>query len=170
MPWFFHEKKTGSISINRKDQKIAWNLYCDLITRDGVANYNPDEENFHQTLKSWIQFQKYVRQNLKNIDPPLMIKNSLNELPKDLRSEKTELLSSIMIKLITDHLHPFLRHWYPLTKQHVKSLESKKSQEPLDILEEQKKMKNYSKMLEEIKGIQTILNNTAEALRKIASS
>lgn len=164
LPWFF-EAEWGSANIDRNDQTIAWELYCELGTRVGVVEFNPEEDIIINCIKSWYTFFNLTRKSLKNLRPPKK-PSIFSRLFTFFKKDESEILSNIIIKLLNDQFRPFLRYWYPQFEFYWEN----EAEEKINPIERQKRFPKYEEIVEEISKLQTKLKQTAEALFKIATS
>lgn len=163
LPWFF-EAEWGTTEVDETDQGIAWELYCELGTRVGVVEFNPEEDAIINCLQSWYSFFKLARESLKRLKPPK--EPSFLERILPLKEKSDEKLSGIIIRMLNDQFRPFLRHWFP----EFEFFWEHESDKTLIPIERQKAFSKYQILIQEVNELQTNLKFTSEALFTIATS
>ncbi len=140
------------IFATKYEQKIAWELYCELGTRIGVVKFVETEDLVIICYDSWYAFFQFARAKLKNLDP---------------RKKKfAKNLVTIILSLMNEQMRPFLRKWHG-SFRHFWEQEADPTQKPI---ERQQAFPQYQALLTDIKDLQAKLKQTASALFKIATA
>ena len=152
LPWLIETE--FEIKIGKNDKKIAWQLYCELVTRVGVVEFIEDEDIIVYCLDSWYSFFQFAREKLKDLKPRKKSKKAERDLPL------------IILKLLNEQLRPFLRKWHG----QFRHFWDKEADQKLYPVKRQKSFPKYNKLVEDLKKLQIKLKQTSEALLKIAKS
>ncbi|MFX1286575.1 MAG: hypothetical protein ACFFB5_23260 [Promethearchaeota archaeon] len=166
LPWFFETELEREVSVAEDDQKIAWELYCDLITRIGVVEFKEDEDILLYCLDSWHEFFRIARNALKRLKTPIGSQRKIKTAKRKITESPTYLLSDIIIRLLNEELRPFLRKWHPYVRYFMKQ----EADQTKFMIEEQKKMPKWAELIEIVKDLHVKLKNTSNALYEIAVS
>ncbi len=93
------------IKFNKKDQRIIWELYCELLPLIGVNEIKEEEDLLIDVIDSWDNFSRFAIQKIKDLGP----RNFGPSIQK--KGEIQIFLSSIILELINQHIQPFLKKW-----------------------------------------------------------
>ena len=150
LPWLMEAE--FEINVTKREQKIAWQLYCELGTRVGVVEFVETEDLIIECLNSWYEFFQFAREKLKSLEPK--------------KKKFAKNLISIVLNLLNDQMRPFLRKWHGQFR-HFWEQEADSKVNPI---ERQQTFPQYPDLLKEMKETQEKLKQTASALFKIATS
>jgi hypothetical protein len=141
----------GSIDLapDLTQQKAAWSLYIELVTRISVQPLKKDEGLLREALSSLYSLFPTTRQILKEAGPNAGITN--------------ESVGGISIAVINRGLRPFLAKWHP----RLQEWETKRDAS-ISPKEHEGKWPEEETLRSEIGKLRVELNSYAEALRKIA--
>ena len=141
----------GSIDLtpDLTQQRAAWSLYIELVTRTAVQPLKDDEGLVREALLSLYSLFPTTRQILKDAGPCAGITN--------------ESVGGIAIAVINCGLRPFLTKWHPRLIDWEAKRDEKTSSK-----EHERKWPEERVLRDEIEKLRVDLNSYAEALRKIA--
>jgi hypothetical protein len=141
----------GSIDFipDQIQQKAAWSLYIELVTRIAIQPLKEDEGLLSETLSSLYSLFPTTRQILRDAGPNAGVTN--------------ESVGGIAIAVINRGLRPFLARWH----LRLMGWETERDSNTNPV-EHEKKWPEEKIMRNEIEKLRIELNSYAEALRKIA--
>lgn len=143
----------GNWSPDETEQRAAWELYVELITRVSTANVQNNTGSLREALSSLHSLFGTTRQILKTYGPDIA------------RPKGTSILSLgyISITILNSILRPFLLKWHPL----LLDFEAKKPENisPIDYEDD---WEQYETFRRELKVIQEAILDYANLLAEAA--
>jgi len=134
---------------DQSQQKAAWSLYIELVTRIAIQPLNKDEGLIREAMSSLYSLFPTTRQILRDVGPEAGIKENT--------------VGGIAIKVLNVGLRPFLAKWHPLLQEWEAKIPDGVSQKEHE--------KNWTKEIElrnEIEKLRKELIVYSESLAKIA--
>ncbi|MEH1786501.1 MAG: hypothetical protein V7L23_13180 [Nostoc sp.] len=143
----------GSWQPDENDEKAAWELYVELITRISIVKLKPDEGLLREALSSLYSVFASTREILKKYGAS--IARSKNESPIS--------FGYLAIAVLNTVLRPVLAKWHPLLLDY----ESKKPQD-MSPVEHEKLWNRNQELRTELNQVRHILVEYAEILAEVA--
>lgn len=139
------------IEPNEAEQRAAWTLYVELMTRVAVQPLDPDTGLLREALKSLYSLFDLTRKILLDAGPEV--------------AHGPESLGPIAIEVLNEGLRPFTAKWHPRLLDHETWRPSEMSQ-----LEHERQWQHYDEMRQELEDVQKKMRKYADALAKIAGA
>lgn len=136
---------------NETQQRAAWSLYVELMTRIAVQPLDPEEGLLREALTSLYKLFDITRQILKEAGP---------EVAKGSSS-----FGPIAIRVLNEVLRPFLAKWHPLLRAH----EDKKSKE-ITLRDHERNWEHNTTMRAELSLLQKDMLVYGQVLAEIAGA
>lgn len=149
----------GEWEADESEQKAAWELYVEVVTRIAVVELTPGEGLLREALSSLHQIFNETRQILKKYGPVVAMPKGHGDLS----------LGGIAISLLNCALRPVLTKWHPQLMAYENTRDPKTSplehearwehnEELRKILSElQNTVKDYSALLAQAAGIPRLI-------------
>ncbi|MFX0132610.1 MAG: hypothetical protein ACFFDN_03070 [Candidatus Hodarchaeota archaeon] len=148
------------IKFNRKDQKIIWEIYCELLPLIGINEINEEEDLFIDVISSWDNFYNFAVQKIKELGP----KNLGPSIQK--KGDIQIFLGSMILELINQHMRPFIRKW---KEKFYHFWNRSLIQNPeIDSIKRQIAFPEYTQLFKEILNLQRTLKANSEVLYVIS--
>jgi hypothetical protein len=148
----------GEWEADENEQKAAWELYVEVITRIAVVELKPGEGLLREALSSLHQIFDETRQILRKYGPVVAKPKGHGSLS----------LGSIAVSILNSALRPVLTKWHPLLMAYENTRDAKVSPPEHEALWEhnetlrkilidlQKTVKEYSVLLAQAAGTQPL--------------
>ncbi len=136
---------------NETQQRAAWSLYVELMTRIAVQPLGPDEGLLREALTSLYRIFEVTRQILKDAGP---------EVAKGPKS-----FGPVAIRVLNEGLRPFLAKWHPLLKA-----EEDVRPESVSVRDHERAWTHQATMRAELAQLQQEMLAYARALAEIAGA
>jgi hypothetical protein len=143
----------GTWEVDEIQQKAAWEIYVELVTRISVQELKPDEGFLREALTSLYSLFATTREILKKYGPSIAIAYQ--------KSDTT--LGHISVAVLNKLLRPLLAKWHPLLSDH----ESRRGKN-VSILEHERKWECHSELREEINKVRKNMIDYANVLAEVA--
>ncbi|MFX1452674.1 MAG: hypothetical protein ACFFCM_17685 [Promethearchaeota archaeon] len=144
------------IKFNKKDQRIIWEIYCELLPLIGINEFKEEQDLFIEVIDSWDNFSKFAIQKIKELGP----RNLGPTIQK--KGEIQIFLGSIILELINQHIRPFLGKWKRKFHQFWNS--SLLQNPELDAIKRQLGYAEYNQLFKDILTLQKTLKEYSEVL------
>lgn len=135
------------------EQRAAWELYVELITRISIIDLNPEVGLLRETLSSLHSLFSTTRQVLREHGP-----NIARPKGKDALS-----LGYIAVTILNLVLRPFLSKWHPLLLDYETSRQINVSS-----LDHEQNWEHYTEFRQALKITQNVLLDYANLLAEVA--
>jgi len=132
-------------------QKAAWSLYVEMVTRAAIQPLDPQQGLLREVLESLYSMFALTRQILREAGPGVA------------KGDKS--LGWVAIEVLNKGLRPFLTTWHPRLMAHEQSRAEGMSQ-----LEHERQWVHYKEMRQELVALQRKMRVYAAALLKIAGA
>jgi hypothetical protein len=141
----------GGVTIEPNDveQRAAWSLYVELVSRIAIQPLKDDEGLLREALTSLYRLFEVTRAVLKEAGPDV--------------GNGPESLGAIALAVLNDGLRPFLAKWHPRLKNHEDQRPPTVSQP-----DHERAWPDYATLRAELELLQANLREYADALGKIA--
>lgn len=109
---------SGNVEYYSADQDIAWKIYVEMVTRVTASGLHENDGILREAFNSMYKVFGMLRETLKNA-------------PLDLARPATPgklTVTSVLIKVMNEHLRPFLSKWHPLLQEHENQKPANSSQ------------------------------------------
>ncbi len=139
---------------NYQNIEIAHKIYIELITRKAGIEIEEDKDVIVEVYNSWYALFQITREELKSINGQLLKDNNTSQ-------ELVRLLTDILNEGLRPHLTQYqakFRKWYK------EQLDANQGKSPQEI---QKGFDEYDNLIKSMKGVNEILINYSEKLKKI---
>ena len=143
----------GGITIepNEAEQRAAWTLYVELMTRVAVQPLDPDTGLLSEALKSLYSLFDLTRKILLEAGSGV--------------AHGPESLGPVAIEVLNKGLRPFTAKWHPRLSDYETKRPAEMSQ-----IEHERQWQYYDEMRDELAEVQEKMRSYAEALAKIAGA
>lgn len=135
------------------EEKAAWELYVELVTRISIIELNRGDGLMREVLSSLYSLFPTSRSILRQYGPAVARP----------RSGKSISLGYITINILNSVLRPLLSKWHPLLLDY----EATKSTS-ISPIEHERKWQNYDKLRQELRDAQRVLLEYADVLAEVA--
>jgi hypothetical protein len=141
----------GGVTIEPNDveQRAAWSLYVELVSRIAIQPLKDDEGLLREALTSLYRLFEVTRTVLKEAGPEV--------------GNGPESLGAIALAVLNDGLRPFLAKWHPRLKAY-EDLRKPDVSQP----DHERNWPEYNNLRGELVTLQGNLRDYADALGKIA--
>lgn len=139
------------IEPNEAEQRAAWTLYVELMTRVAVQSLDPETGLLREALKSLYSLFDLTRRILLEAGPEV--------------AHGPESLGPVAIEVLNKGLRPFTAKWHPRLLDYETQRPTDKSQ-----VEHERQWQYYDEMRQELAEVQEKMRGYAEALAKIAGA
>lgn len=146
-------KIEGTWLPDEDEQKAAWELYVELITRISIIDLSPEVGLLRESLSSLHSLFDTTRQILRENGPSIARPKG-----KDVLS-----LGYIAITILNLVLRPFLSKWHPLLLDHEASKQSN-----ISSLDHEQIWEHYTEFRQSLRNIQYVLLEYANLLAEAA--
>lgn len=151
LPYF--GKIEGTWDPDESEQKAAWEMYVELITRISVVELSPDEGLLREALSSLYTLFDTTRSILRKYGPTVAQPKKENNLS----------FGYLAVAILNAVIRPLLAKWHPL----LLSYENKRPQD-ISIVEWERNWEYEQKLREEINAVRLTLIKYANILAKVA--
>jgi hypothetical protein len=134
---------------NHVEQKAAWSLYVELITRIAVQPFDSKHGVMREVLASLYSLFSLTRQVLRDSGPEV--------------AHGPDSLGPVAIKILTEGLAPFTTRWHPRLRVHELTCP-----ENVSPLEHERSWKDFHQMQRELAVVQAEMKRYADILAEIA--
>lgn len=138
---------------DENDEKAAWELYVELITRISIVELKPDEGLLREALSSLYSVFATTREILKKYGASIASS----------KDESSISVGYLAIAVLNTVLRPVLAKWHPLLLEY----ESKKTKD-ISLVEHEKKWDRNRELRTELNQVRHILIKYAEILAEVA--
>jgi len=132
-------------------EKAAWTLYVELMTRTAVQPLDEEEGLLREVLKSLYSLFELTRNVLRDAGPGV--------------AKGPNSLGPVAIDVLNKGLRPFMAKWHPRLSAY-----EAKSPEGVSPVEHEHKWGYYQEMRQELEDMQAQMRIYADALAKIAGA
>jgi hypothetical protein len=134
---------------NDVEQRAAWSLYVELVSRIAVQSLKDDEGLLREALTSLYRLFDVTRAVLKEAGPAV--------------GNGQDSVGAIALRVLNEGLRPFLAKWHPLLKDH-------EDKRPADVSQRQHEMawSQHAEMRSALRELQRDMGIYAAALGEIA--
>jgi hypothetical protein len=139
------------IEPNEAEQRAAWTLYVELMTRVAVQPLDPETGLLREALKSLYSLFELTRKILLEAGPEV--------------AHGPESLGPVAIEVLNKGLRPFTAKWHPRLLDYETQRPAEMSQ-----LEHERQWQYYDDMRQELAEVQEKMRGYAEGLAKIAGA
>ena len=143
----------GTWHADKDEQKAAWEMYVELVTRISVVELREDEGLLREALTSLYSLFGITRDILKRYGPSVAIPKRMDGIS----------FGYLAVVVLNNVLRPVLAKWNPLLQAH----ESKNKGE-LSAAEHEKEWKQTKELRQEINRVRLILIDYANLLGEVA--
>jgi hypothetical protein len=109
----------GTLEYNAAAQETAWKIYIELVTRVSGNELASDTGILREALSSLYQAFGVLRETLKVAG---------SDLAKPPSTDQKFTVATVLLKIMNEHLRPFLSKWHPLLQEYEKSCPAGKAQ------------------------------------------
>ncbi len=128
----------ASFIFSSKDKIAAWEMYVELITRSTTQNLPPDQGDEKRALESIKEIFALSRETIKRNGP-----NCIN-------------FTKIAIVILNQVIRPFTTKWHSIVETDAFSKKEKRSEFRKELSDLQVIMRNYTRMLSAMSGVEDI--------------
>ena len=143
----------GSWQPDENDEKAAWELYVELITRISIVHLKSDEGLLREALSSLYSIFATTREILKKYGASIA----------RFKDESSISFGYLAIAVLNTVLRPILAKWHPLLLDY----ESKKTKD-MSLVEHEKLWDKNQELRTELNKVRHILVEYAEILAEVA--
>lgn len=144
---------SGTIAFDDKEQKAAWELYVELVTRISVVKLHPDEGLLREALSSIYTLFGSTREILRQNGPEIAQVKSGGDLS----------FGALAVRVLNEILRPVLAKWHPILEDYESTKPEGESR-----LEHEKNWEHNAELRQVIEDTRAILDNYAQNLAEIA--
>lgn len=153
----FGDVFSQKIKVNRDTQRVAFAAYTELITRKVALPFDEQHDVISEVYDSWYQVFGVIRELIKQVPAHHLA-----------RSEPTQQLADVLIKLLNEGLRPHLTRWqarYRRWYRHAESMDQSKGIPPQEI---QKQFSDYSLLVKDLREVNQRVLEFARELKVLA--
>ncbi len=143
----------GTWQADKDEQKAAWEMYVELVTRISVVKLQEDEGLLREALSSLHALFGITRDILKRYGPSVAIPKRMDGIT----------FGYLAVVVLNNVLRPVLAKWHPLLQSH-----ENKNKEALSAVEHEKKWKQAKELRQAINQARLVLIEYANLLGEVA--
>lgn len=143
----------GGVSFiaDESQQRAAWNLYVELVSRVTVQALDENQGLMREALNSLYKIFEITRKILKEAGPEV--------------ADGDQSFGPIALAVLNDGLRPFTSKWHPLLKDYEEL-----RPEGVGTLEHEQNWEHYQEMRDELLALQDGMGTYVDILAKISGA
>lgn len=149
-------KMTFKVKRNSENLFIANRIYLELITRKAALPFDEENDVITEVYDSWYTLFKTIREEIKNVSGEYLKSHN-----------PTEELIGLTVNILNDGLRNHLTKYQARYRKWYKLESEKNENETLSPQELQKKYSDYTRLVSDLKSVNTILLNYSNELKKL---
>jgi hypothetical protein len=143
----------GTWHADKDEQKAAWEMYVELVTRISVVELREDQGLLREALSSLYSLFGITRDILKRYGPGVAMPKRMDGIS----------FGYLAVVVLNNVLRPVLAKWHPLLQAH-----ESKNKDGISTAEHERKWKQAKELRQEINQVRLTLIEYANLLAEVA--